>query len=221
MSRLADRAYEQIRLRIVSGQLPAGTALTETALAEELQVSRTPVREAIRRLEAEGLLDQRPNRGTFVRKPDWREVQDLYEMRIFLEPIAAARAARRRRPGVIRQLQQLHAEMCELRQKIDQGGNATLPIAEHLGRDKLFHEIILRESGNRRLCKAIDEAAIIVLALANVQERAEFIAQQIRMTDEQHGDILAAIRAGDPRAARLAMRVHVVAAKGVARQYYQ
>lgn len=92
---LSQRVYAQIRARIVSGRLPSGSRLRERDLAEELDASRVPVREAILRLEAEGLVQTSPRRGATVAELRLPDVEELYDVRLALEVQAARLAARR------------------------------------------------------------------------------------------------------------------------------
>ena len=92
------RAYEQIRRAIVEGRYEAGRRLIEKNLAEEFELSRTPVREALRMLESEGLVVSLPNKGAVVRPLSSHDVYDIYDLRVRLESLAAERAARDPRP---------------------------------------------------------------------------------------------------------------------------
>ena len=93
MARLASEAYEKVRGRILSGELGDGVRLGEEELAEALSISRTPVREALRRLAAEGLVELLPNRGARVPRWDESDVNDIFDLRAVLESHAAGRAA--------------------------------------------------------------------------------------------------------------------------------
>ncbi len=90
---LTDRVYEELRQNILLGKYQDGEALTELGVAKELKVSRTPVREALRQLELEELVEIRPNRGAVVKGITIEDIRDIYEIRIMIESMAAARAA--------------------------------------------------------------------------------------------------------------------------------
>ena len=90
---LTHRAYQHIQSEILAGKLSAGTQISETRIAEQLGISRTPVGEAIRTLAAEGWVEQQPRRGTVVRSFSRREIIELYELREALETFAARKAA--------------------------------------------------------------------------------------------------------------------------------
>src|SRR5829696_3252000 len=93
LDQLSSRTYETIRDRILQGELPAGKRLTVRELAESLGVSVTPVRDAFNRLAADGLVAVSPRRGTYVASLTTRDVRELYDLRIMLEPAAAEIAA--------------------------------------------------------------------------------------------------------------------------------
>ena len=86
---LVDKLASTLQARVLSGELPSGTRLRQEALAEEFGVSRTPIREALRKLQASGLVELRHNRGAFVRGLSPREIRDAYEVRAELEGLAA------------------------------------------------------------------------------------------------------------------------------------
>ena len=91
---LSDVAYRHISKKLVSGELVAGQKLSEQTIAAECGISRTPVREAVRRLTEEGLLYQIPSSGTYVARPDRRQLIDAFEVRMALETFAMERAVR-------------------------------------------------------------------------------------------------------------------------------
>ena len=98
---VVDHVYSALRERILSGDLPRGTKLRQASLAEELGVSRTPLREALRRLSTEGLVEFSPNRGATVSELDFGDMRHAWSARVALEPGAARLAAERRDPDAI------------------------------------------------------------------------------------------------------------------------
>jgi DNA-binding GntR family transcriptional regulator len=111
---LRQRAYRRLRAKFFSGELVAGMTLTENQLAKELGMSRTPIREAIRQMEMEGLLDYAPRYGAVVRSPDARELDEMYSVREALESHAAAAAAQRISPDSLSKLDVLYRNMNEI-----------------------------------------------------------------------------------------------------------
>src|SRR3954464_14907703 len=131
------RVRDELQHAILEGVLQPGERLRAEALAQRFGTSRTPVREALLQLEAQGLVDVEPNRGAVVRRFDRAALRDLYEVRALLEPQAAARAARRIGPEAIRELEAL----CEAEDLI---------LA-----NEAFHRIILEAAGSPRLSTAM------------------------------------------------------------------
>jgi DNA-binding GntR family transcriptional regulator len=101
---LVDELAATIQARVLSGAIATGTRLRQESLAAEFGVSRTPVREALRKLQASGLVEVQPNRGALVRRPTAREVREAYEVRAELEGLAASLAASRIRDDELRTL---------------------------------------------------------------------------------------------------------------------
>ena len=138
---MAAGVYEQLRQRIVSGDIPPGERLTEIALAEEFGISRTPVREALRRLEQDGLAE-RAARGMRVRERSPNEILEIYEVRILLEGAAARAAAIRRTPLDVARLEQLHEHMVKTEPVDAQAMEAA---------NRRFHEMVWATSHNSTL----------------------------------------------------------------------
>lgn len=191
-----DSAYDRLREEIRSGRLPPGARLTETEIAERLAISRTPVREAIRRLEAEGLVDHQPRTGATVRKLDYPEIMELYEMRVVLEATAARLAARAASPMEIEELTAINAEMAEA---MDDPTRMA-----HLNR--LFHDRLMDAARNRFLLRsrATVESSMLILGPSGMGTRAR-AEEAVR----EHEAVLAAITARDGAKAEAEMRQHM------------
>ena len=145
MSRASDRAYEAIRSMILSGELPAGAQLAEEALAEKCGVSRTPVREALRRLESDLLVTRTDTQRSFV--ADWSidDVADAFELRAMLEGKAARRAAER-------MTDQALERTCAANRQIGAAVRKGVPdVVGFLEGNREFHAIILEVAASRRL----------------------------------------------------------------------
>lgn len=188
--------HQRIYELLLDGTFGPGDRLRETALAERLGISRTPVREALRRLEMQGLLHHEPHRGMVVPTLDHQSVTELYVMREVLEGTAAALAARHATGPEVMILKDMVAKD---RAHLDDPG--------YLSRsNKLFHETILRSAHNRYLVKtlhALDEAmALLGPTTLAVDGRAEEAL-------EQHRAVVEAIEKGDAQAAEAAARAHI------------
>jgi DNA-binding GntR family transcriptional regulator len=197
---LRDRIHGRLRAAILSGELSPGTPVIEAELATRLGASRTPVREALRRLEAEGLLDSRGLRGSVVRALKADEVECVFEIREALESLAARRAARTLREPELRKLEQ-HVD--SMRDSVDD--------ANELGRhDTAFHDTILAAANGDRLKKMLTDLreeliAYRYLSLADPERR--------RATIAEHDEILAALRAHDENAAATRTAAHIANAR--------
>lgn len=193
--------YSQLLDDIRAGRLNSGDRLRETELAERLGVSRTPVREAIRQLEADGLVTHVPRQGASIRSLDYAEVMELYEMRAVLEGTAARLAARAASDLEIEELEALNTELAQ--------AGAT-PEAFKLNR--LFHAALLDAAKNRFLTKSITglQKALMILGPTTLTEpeRAENAVLE-------HRAILDAIKTRDGVAAETATRAHIEAAQRV------
>ena len=106
---MADRAYARLKRDIIEARLCPGTVLSDSALAEQYEMSRTPVREAINNLRREGLVVVLPKRGTVVKPLDFGEIHDLYTLRTLVEPEAAVLASQRSTEGELTELEELSA----------------------------------------------------------------------------------------------------------------
>ncbi|NIV36357.1 MAG: GntR family transcriptional regulator, partial [Anaerolineae bacterium] len=130
--RLSDKAYQLIRHKIITLELPPQSAIDEQSLMHDLQVGRTPIREALQRLAAEGLVFLAPRRGMFVSEISITDLQKIFELRMVLEGFSARLAAER---ATDNQLAAMEGLMRELDRTRDQDGKALMAI------DEQFHEL--------------------------------------------------------------------------------
>jgi len=198
---VVDLAYAAIRERIVAGALPRGARVHQEDLAVELGVSRTPVREALRRLAAEGLVEMRTNRGARVADLDRSGMRAAYEARLVIEPGAARLAAERRPPEPLRRMREALA-----RQRRAGGG-----VHASFASNRDFHLALVAASGNQFL-----EQLALLLWVARIGEAIYEVQaetpERMRLDGDEHEAILAAVEAGDARAAETLTRRHVATA---------
>jgi DNA-binding GntR family transcriptional regulator len=190
---LADKAYHEIRGLIVSLELAPGAVIDERDLIERLGIGRTPVREALRRLAHERLVEVYPRRGMFVTGIDVRQLARLSEVRAVLEPEAARLAAERATDDDRARLDVLLAEL-------DAGGSELMQL------DERIHRAVYRAAHNDLLEATLEQyyalaLRIWMLALERTQDLEEAV--------EAHRDLLEAIRDGDGERAAQTMRDHV------------
>ena len=191
-----ETTYERLCEEIRSGKLPPGSRLRETEIAERLAVSRTPVREAIRRLEADGLVDHLPRSGAVVRKLEYPELMELYEMRTVLEGTAARLAARAASPV---ELEELVAITDAMRAA---AGRPEVVI----GLNRQFHKLLLDAARNRFLLRAMAtvENTLLILGSSSMAK-----PDRAREAVDEHREVLDALLARDGAAAEAAMRRHM------------
>lgn len=207
---LTHRAYQHIQSEILAGRLPSGTLISETRIAEELGISRTPVGEAIRTLASEGWVEQQPRRGTVVRSFSRREIIELYELREALEIFAAAKAAVLVPDTVLARLERYCAEMHGLGEQLAASGASTLEgvaLKRFLAADMAFHLLIVRTAGNSRIMKLVKQTRTISRVFRMRRQRHSL--KVIEKAFEFHRRIVEALRAGDGEAAGAAMAEHI------------
>lgn len=198
---VVDQVYLAIRARIADQSLPRGQRLHQEGLAAELGVSRTPVREALRRLAAEGLVEMRTNRGARVVDLDPSDIRMPYEARLVVEP-GAARLAAQRRPA--EPLEQMAASIAAQRTAIPDR-------AATFDANRDFHLALVRGSGNPFLVQIVEQLWARSIGTPIYEYQAE-TAARMRADADEHEQILQAVAAGDGRAAEALTRRHVAEA---------
>lgn len=195
---------KRLRSEILGGAMPPGTRLNQSEVAKRLGVSTTPVREAMRELAAEGLLDGDPHKGRLVHEPSLDELLEVYELRAVLEPMSARRAARRMSAQSMAQAETLVTHMEGLTDS-----------AEWVQLNSNFHEILREASGSPRLVDFLRNLQNISSLYVGLfaQQTPERLAQANR----QHREMLTACRDGDGERAAAIVRRHVDASLAIVR----
>lgn len=195
---LRDIVFENLRTAILEGELKAGKRLMEVQLAEQLGVSRTPIREAIRKLELEGLVVMLPRKGAYVANMSFKDLIDVLEIRASLEGLAAYLAAERRRDEDIAELERVAKEF----EKSVRETN----IDNVLKKDIEFHEKIFLMANNKKLYQ------IITSLWEQVHRfRVTYVSNyeaSLSLVDE-HNKILEAIKSGDSELAKKYATEHI------------
>jgi DNA-binding GntR family transcriptional regulator len=207
---LTDTAYKHLQEQILRGDLPAGSVLSESRLAKELGVSRTPVGDAIKQLVQEGLVEQIPRYGTIVREIDWNEIEELYELREALESYAASRAAERITAPQIAQLRLLCERIEGLARELEQQNVTSLEgesLLNFLAADLAFHLLIVRASGNHRILRTIRETRTISQIFRIRRQQHDL--KTVRSACSDHQRIVDALERQDPAAAAEAVAEHI------------
>lgn len=212
---LVDRLAKAIGARVLAGEIPSGSRLTQEALADEFGVSRTPVREALRMLQASGVVELQPNRGAVVRRPDTRDVREAYEVRAELEGLAAELAAARVQEPQLRRVRQgeaLFRGACEtlISRRDENGDQPPSPdeIRDWMHANDVFHQAVHDAAGNERLHRTIVELHLNFprnLTSIVLSGSSRLLGENV----EQHRAILEAIEHGDGAGARCRMVEHI------------
>jgi DNA-binding GntR family transcriptional regulator len=195
-------ATELIRAAIVEGRLEPGQRLKEEELARELGISRTPVREALLLLQAEGLVESEPNRGATVRTYEPEEIEEMYELRALLEGRAAHRAAARISDGDIGRLHESNARFAALR--------ATDDVVELVRENLVFHNTILEAAASERLAGMVRKVIELPLVYKSFYW---YSPEQKLISDHYHRELARALAARDAERAELIMTEHVLEAR--------
>ena len=206
MGTAVQRAYAHVKQRLLDGRFPGGMLLSENALSHELEISRTPIRQAFGQLEAEGLVELYPRRGALVVPISASEADDVSEARLLIEPYCARRAADAG-PALTDELE--HA-IAEQRLASSTTGSA------FAAADRRFHRAIVAAAGNVLLTRAYDALAdrhqrMAATTVARDRSRIErFVAE--------HREITAALARGDGDAAGDLLVAHLRSARELARR---
>jgi len=208
----SEIAYDYVKSRLLDGRYAGGTLLSENEIAQRLQVSRTPVRQAFVQLEAEGLLELYPRRGALVVPISPSEAEDVFEARLLIEQHAALRAAAHGAGALAGLAAQLRDHIADQQDALaDDGGSAAFAWS-----DRAFHRAIVEAGGNRLLTRQYDalrdrHQRIAAVTVAQDPSRIErFIAE--------HREIAAALADGDGDAAAERLSAHLRSAHALSRR---
>ena len=194
---LADRAYVELRDQIVTLAIPPGAPINEEALGRELDLGRTPIREAIKRLALENLVCVYPRRGTFVSEINITDLAHISDVRVELEGHAAYRAAQRLTPS---QREELDGLLEEIARRANPDADALM------GLDARVHRFMYRCAGNPYLRDTLERYLNLSLRIWYlVLGRLPHLFERVH----EHGELLHAIRNGDADRARVIAAEHV------------
>ena len=203
-SSIQGRVIEETRRRILTGELATGVNLSELALAEEFGVSRTPVREALKQLETEGLVEIRPRVGTFVTTPSRREITELFEMKELLEGAAARLLAQR---GAVPELDRLHENLQQA--EVAVARDDSLRYAQCV---EEFHDLVVLGADNSKL-QAHYRTLMNQLAYSRLVNTSLRQPGRALQSEREHRRVFELIAAKDGDTAERVMREHVRASR--------
>ena len=202
---VAARIYGAVKEQIIDGRYAPGARITEQHLAAEFNSSRTPVREAMRQLVADGFVLFKPNSGSVVRQWSPQEVREIFEARVLIESEVAAQAATRITPQQVEELVQIQDRIEAMPAA---GSAATTARIGKLNRE--FHRTIAQASQNDRLLAMLAQAIEVPIVQ---QTFRRYSREQLARSFSHHRELIAAFRAGDAAWARSVMSSHIHSAK--------
>ena len=203
ISTAGGRAYDVIRSAIMDGAFPPGHRLKEEELTQLCGLSRTPVREALRRLASEGVVTVTPNAGAQVSTVTAGELKEIYELRAMVEGYAAGEAARKITPAAIAELRVLATRMEQATQMDSDQGDDFLPSNAE------FHRIIMDAAGSPRL---LGMSAFVIEAPLAVRTLGRYSKEDLARSMGHHRELIEALEARDGAWAASVMKSHVHAA---------
>lgn len=208
---LSERTYEVLKEQIVSGKVAPGSRLSVVDLAQQLDVSRTPVVSALTKLVAEGLVEEAPRRGYFVSQLNAEDVAHLMEVRLILELAAVERGI-----GAVdaAQIAEVRRQIDEMERCLDDEGRY-LDYAQFIKKDSEFHLLIVSLARNPRLVE-VYRGLNVHLAMVRIHFAVEMGHRRALPTVAEHRAIVAALAAHDLPALKAAIGEHV---QGVMRSY--
>jgi DNA-binding GntR family transcriptional regulator len=199
---LHTSVYERLKSQIINFTLKPGQKLQDRQLAIQLEVSRTPAREALNRLVQEGFVRQTPGQGYFVKEITIKEIEELYEVREALEVLAAKMAIQSINNSQIKKL----SEILKRHKKLIQNGTFESSLLEEAG----FHKTIALSSGNQHLYVIISN---IFDKIATYRGIGTLTLQRTKMAYQQHEEIFISLKEKDTRKLKKIMRRHITEAR--------
>lgn len=206
---LEEIAYGHIRRAILVREMTAGSRLSEPAIAQSLGISRTPVRNALRRLAAEGLVSLNANQGAQVAEPSVRQVDETYQLRELLEPAAAALACQNVTGEIISELEELLAGEVEAFNAKD--------LWRYMEVNDAFHLRIAELSGNSVLARAVGTHISMTNVFLSLLDPFYSISEEEMHSFPEHRMVVDYLALGDPERVRAAMLIHIRASRACIR----
>jgi DNA-binding GntR family transcriptional regulator len=209
---LRERAYLHIQRKIAMGELAAGSRVSDLVLARELGISRTPIREAMGQLVAEGLLDQTPSQGAEVVRLSRQDITELYELREALEVYAVGKAAQQPpSPVELERIRQCADAMLTVGEELKRSGGDRLN-AEQMHRlvasDLAFHALLVRLAANARMLKVVNETRLLMRIFFGMRRNGHSLAE-LEQIHRYHCDVLSAVAAQDRERAMHVLAEHI------------
>ena len=202
---IAEVAYSRLYDLIIQGKLLPGQKLTVKGLSEELGISRTPVHDALLRLEADGLVVIEPRKGTYVSRLTRERVASIMDVRRALELLACETAIQRMKSAEIRRLRRINDDM---RETVSGDRDPTVSERQHDALNREFHDVIVEASGNEVLLE-IYEALKAHVMIARAHTGAPSWRTRVIRECDEHDQIVEGFEKGDLAALRQALTEHL------------
>ena len=192
------KVADMLRDFIMTGKLNEGDKIDESALCETLGISKTPLREALRVLSVEGLIRQVPHRGSFVTKPTFEEIAEMFDVMSLLEGFCAREACEKMTPKDFSRLEKLHAKLEENFERHDQEGYIRI--------NNQYHALVQKIAGNRTLNQIVEglRKKILLYRFQSLNLKSRF-----EHSIGEHRDLLEAFRQRDPSRSETLMKKHL------------
>jgi len=200
---LKDVVYKRIKDMIINGSLPMGSKLSESALAERLAVSKAPVRDALQRLQNEGLVRKKPKSGTFVFSLSDIELNDMLEFRFYIEAKAMSLSLKKN-PKLL--VQEISSIIDNMNYCVENGSKV-----EYFRLDNMFHEALFNWCQNAYLTQA---NSLISSRMATLRHHMENNVEHMGLSIKQHVAIASALRENDYEAALETLKIHILPEHG-------
>jgi DNA-binding GntR family transcriptional regulator len=207
MSKSTDKAYAAIYEALTDGRLRPGERLAEERLAREIGVSRTPVREALRRLSAEGFVEFLPNQGGKVPFLSVDDIIEIFDLRVILESYAASLAAQKINAAQLQELDELCTQMEKSVVKLSPNY-----LEEISANNRRFHRILIEATRGQRLSRILTQVIEMPLMLDTYYR---FSADDMNRSMRHHRELTLALASHDANWAEAVMRVHIQSARNV------
>ncbi len=195
---LHEEIADNLREMIMSGELREGDKIKENVLCDMMGISKTPLREALRVLSAEGLIRLVPNRGSYVTTPTFEEIKEMFDVMRVLEGVCARTAVEKMRNRDLSKLEKLHQKLEENFRRKDQ--------KEYIHQNNLYHAFVQELAGNKTLNQIVNglRQKILLYRFQSLNLPGRF-----EQSIQEHRSLLAAFRDKDPKKAEMLMKSHL------------
>jgi DNA-binding GntR family transcriptional regulator len=205
---LKYRAYEEIKRKIIVGDVDGGSPLNEQLLVEELGISRTPIREALSMLQHEQLVEIYPKQGVFVSRISYKDVMDIYSLRILLESHAVQLATAKIQSNTLQEQYSLWEGLDENEDQVS-----------HVAKDRSLHAAIVEATDNKYLIRYLEQLYDLANRIRHISLKRS--SGRIRETHNEHLSIIRNMMGRDAQAAGKAMEQHLINARDTALQFFR